>query len=148
VMSETREDAADADKQPVREIEGNVELRSVSFEYAPGVPVLKDINLLAPAGTSLALVGPSGSGKSTLISLVAAFHRPTSGEIFIDGQPLGGLRLNDYRRQLGIVPQDSFLFAESIYENIALGNPHASREQVLHAAKIAHVDEFAEKFAD
>src|SRR5216683_2675263 len=148
ILGETREDADDPTKQPVEDIAGTVELRGVWFEYTPGVPVLKDIDLVAPAGGSIALVGPSGSGKSTLISLVAAFHRPTSGEIFIDGKPLGDLRLHDYRRHLGIVPQDSFLFAESIYDNIALGNPKPTREQVLRAAKIAHVDEFAESFAD
>jgi len=148
ILGETREDAADPSKQPADYIEGDIELRDVSFEYTPGVPVLKNVNLRAPAGRSIALVGPSGSGKSTLISLVAAFHRPTQGEILLDGRPLSDLRLNDYRRHIGIVPQDSFLFAESIYENIALGNPHASREQVLRAAKIAHVDEFAEAFAD
>jgi len=148
ILGETREDVADPAKQPVDHIEGDVELRDVSFEYTPGVPVLKSVNLHAPAGRSIALVGPSGSGKSTLISLVAAFHRPTQGEILVDGRPLSDLRLNDYRQHIGIVPQDSFLFAESIYENIALGNPHASREQVLRAAKIAHVGEFAESFAD
>jgi subfamily B ATP-binding cassette protein MsbA len=93
-------------------------------------------------------VGPSGSGKSTLISLIAAFHHPTSGEILIDSVPLSELRVFDYRRHIGIVPQDSFLFAESIYDNIALGNPHASREEVMRAARIAHVDEFADSFAD
>jgi ABC-type multidrug transport system fused ATPase/permease subunit len=146
VLAEIREDADDPSKPATQRIEGNIELRNVSFEYTSGVPVLKDINLIAPAGRSLALVGPSGSGKSTLISLIAAFHRPTTGEIFVDGVPLADLRLHDYRRQIGIVPQDSFLFAESIFENIALGNPHATREQVLRAAKIAHVDEFAESF--
>jgi subfamily B ATP-binding cassette protein MsbA len=146
IMGETREDAEDAAKPEVGAIDGTVELRDVWFEYSEGVPVLKGVTLMAPAGTSTALVGPSGSGKSTLISLVAAFHRPTSGEVYIDGRPLGDLRISEYRENIGIVPQDSFLFAESIYENIALGNPQASREEVLHAAKIAHVDEFAEKF--
>jgi subfamily B ATP-binding cassette protein MsbA len=148
VFGETREDAADLAKDSVEDIAGTVEMRDVWFEYTPGVPVLKDINLIAPGGASIALVGPSGSGKSTLISLVAAFHQPTSGEITVDGKPLGDLRLHDYRRHLGIVPQDSFLFAESIYDNIALGNPKATSEQVLRAAKIAHVDEFAESFKD
>ena len=148
ILGEAREDAGDPLKAPVDYIEGTIELRDVSFEYTAGVPVLKNIRLTAPAGRSIALVGPSGSGKSTLISLVAAFHRPTEGEVFIDGRPLADLRLNDYRRHIGIVPQDSFLFAESIYENIALGNPQATREQVLRAAKIAHVDEFAEAFSD
>ena len=146
ILGEQREDAADAAKQPVGRIEGNVELRDIWFEYNEGAPVLKGVNLVAPAGTSIALVGPSGSGKSTLISLVAAFHRPTRGELYIDSRPLGDLRVGEYREHLGIVPQDSFLFAESIYENIALGNPQATREEILVAAKIAHVDEFAERF--
>ena len=148
ILGETREDAADASKEPVEQIDGTIEMRGVWFEYTPGVPVLKDINLVARAGGSVALVGPSGSGKSTLISLVAAFHRPTSGEILIDEKPLDDLRLHDYRRHIGIVPQDSFLFAESIYDNIALGNPKATSEQVLRAARIAHVDQFAESFKD
>jgi len=148
ILGETREDAGDASKEHVEHIDGNIEFRDVSFEYTPGVPVLKDINLFAPAGRSLALVGPSGSGKSTLISLIAAFHRPTKGEILVDAKPLNDIRLSDYRGQIGIVPQDSFLFAESIYDNIALGNPRATREQILRAARIAHVGEFAEGFAD
>jgi len=148
VLGEITEDAGDPEKIPLRDIDGSVELRHVSFEYTPGVPVLRDVSLLAPAGTSLALVGPSGGGKSTLIGLVAAFHRPTSGEVLIDGKPLDDLRLADYRRHIGIVPQDAFLFADSIYDNIAMGNPHATREEVLRAAQIAHVDEFAERFDD
>jgi subfamily B ATP-binding cassette protein MsbA len=148
VFGETREDEQDAAKTATPDIDGTVEFRDVWFEYAAGVPVLKNINLIAPAGKSIALVGPSGSGKSTMISLIAAFHRPTQGEIFVDGKPLNAFRLSDYRSHLGIVPQDSFLFAESIYENIALGNPKASREEVLRAAQIAHVDEFTESFAD
>jgi ABC-type multidrug transport system fused ATPase/permease subunit len=148
ILNEIREDADDPTKHPVEDVAGDIELRNVWFEYTPGVPVLKDINIRAPAGRSIALVGPSGSGKSTFISLIAAFHRPTSGEILIDSVPLSELRLYDYRRHIGIVPQDSFLFAESIYDNIALGNPHASREEVMRAARIAHVDEFADSFAD
>jgi subfamily B ATP-binding cassette protein MsbA len=146
ILGETREDAEDKSKPEVGYIDGKIEFRDVWFEYTESAPVLKGINLTAPAGTSIALVGPSGSGKSTLISLVAAFHRPTKGEILVDGRPLNELRVTEYRDNLGIVPQDSFLFAESIFENIALGDPQASRDVVLHAAKIAHVDEFAEKF--
>ena len=148
VFGETREDEGDRDKAPLAEIHGDLDMRDLWFEYSPGVPVLKDINFLAPAGTSVALVGPSGSGKSTLISLVATFIRPTSGHIDVDGRDLATIRLDDYRRHIGIVPQDSFLFADSIYDNIALGNPRATREEVLRAAHIAHVDEFAESFAD
>jgi ABC-type multidrug transport system fused ATPase/permease subunit len=148
VFGETPEDAEDPVKEPIPSIDGTIELRDVTFEYTPGVPVLKNVSLIAPAGKSIALVGPSGGGKSTLIGLVAAFMRPTSGAIYVDGKPLDDLRLGDYRRFLGIVPQDSFLFADSIYDNIALGNPHATREEVLRAARIAHVDEFAERFDD
>jgi ABC-type multidrug transport system fused ATPase/permease subunit len=148
ILGEEREDQHDATKQPVDDLIGRVELRDVWFEYSKDVPVLKGIDLDVAPGRSIALVGPSGSGKSTLISLVAAFHRPTRGEILIDGAPLDDLRLADYRAHIGIVPQDSFLFAESIFDNIALGNPKASRDEVLRAARIAHVDEFAEGFAD
>ena len=148
VLGETTEDAADGTKQPMNAIRGDVRFEDVEFEYTPGAPVLRGISFTAPAGTSVALVGPSGSGKSTLISLVAAFHRPTSGTIFVDGVDLARIRLADYRSAIGLVPQDSFLFAETIYENIRLGNPHATREEVLRAARIAHVDEFAERFAD
>jgi ABC-type multidrug transport system fused ATPase/permease subunit len=148
IFNETREDDADSAKTTTPDIAGTIEFRNVGFEYTPGVPVLKNINLVAPAGKSIALVGPSGSGKSTMISLIAAFHHPTQGEILVDGKPMNDLRLADYRSHLGIVPQDSFLFAESIYDNIVLGNPQASRGEVLQAAHIAHVDEFTEAFAD
>jgi ABC-type multidrug transport system fused ATPase/permease subunit len=148
VLGETPEDAEDASKAHVAGFAGAIEFRDVTFEYTPGVPVLKGITFAAPAGTSIALVGPSGSGKSTLISIVAAFHKPTGGTVTVDGRDLEGLRIADYRSHIGLVPQDSFLFAESIYDNVAMGNPHATREEVLEAAKIAHVDEFATAFDD
>ena len=148
ILNEKREDADDAGKPPLATLEGRIEFHDVGFEYTPGVPVLNNVSFVAPAGRTIALVGPSGSGKSTLISLVAAFHQPTSGTITVDDRDLRTLRLEDYRRHIGLVPQDSFLFAESIYANIALGNPQASRDEVLHAAHIAHVDEFAESFAE
>lgn len=148
ILGEIREDASDPDKRPITAIRGDVQLEHVHFEYTPGAPVLKDVSLSAPAGTAVALVGPSGSGKSTLISLVAAFHRPTSGRILVDGVDLASIRLADYRSAIGLVPQDSFLFADTIYENIRLGNPKATRDEILRAAAIAHVDEFVEKFAD
>jgi subfamily B ATP-binding cassette protein MsbA len=107
--------------------------------------VLKGISFVAKPGTSTALVGPSGSGKSTLIGLVAAFHRPTSGEILVDGRNLDGLRLGDYRSHLGVVFQDNFLFDGTVLENIAYAAPHASEEEVLRAAKIAHCDDFVQR---
>ena len=148
LLGEQREDAADPDRHPLPAIRGDIEFEHVDFEYTPGARVLKDLSFRAPAGTSVALVGPSGSGKSTLISLVAAFHRPTSGRVVVDGRDLASVRLADYRTAIGLVPQDSFLFADTILENIRLGNPKAGHDEVLRAARIAHVDEFAERFAD
>jgi ABC-type multidrug transport system fused ATPase/permease subunit len=148
ILAETTEDAADAQKSPIADVRGSVEFRDVSFEYAAGTPVLRGVSFVAPAGTSTALVGPSGSGKRTLISLIAAFHRPTTGMVLVDGIDLAGFRLQDYRRHLGMVPQDSFLFAGTIDENIALGNPRATTDEIRKAARIAHVDEFAESFAE
>ncbi|HEU4522196.1 MAG TPA: ABC transporter ATP-binding protein [Thermoanaerobaculia bacterium] len=148
VFGERREDAADAGKRAVSPIRGEIEFENVTFEYTVGSPVLAGISFKAAAGSSVALVGPSGSGKSTLISLVAAFHRPVSGRILVDGIDMEDIRLADYRSVIGLVPQDSFLFADTILDNIRLGNPKADREAVIRAARIAHVDEFAEKFAD
>jgi subfamily B ATP-binding cassette protein MsbA len=148
ILNETTEDADDPNKPHTPEIRGDVEFRDVWFEYSEGVPVLKGVSFHAAAGKSTALVGPSGSGKSTLIALVAAFNRPTGGKILVDGRDLDDLRLADYRSHIGLVPQESFLFADSIYDNISMGNPKATREEILAAAHIAHVDEFAEGFSD
>jgi len=91
-------------------------------------------------------VGSSGAGKSTLIGLVLAFNRPQSGRVTVDGRDLGTVRLADYRTQLGVVLQDNFLFDGTIAENIAFARPHATREEVIRVAKIAHCDEFIQKF--
>src|SRR5207249_2872866 len=100
----------------------------------------------ASAGTTTALVGSSGSGKSTLISLVMAFNRPLSGRILVDGQDLAGVRLRDYREQLGVVLQDNFLFDGSIADNIKYGKPDATIDDIKRVSRIAHCDEFIEGF--
>ncbi len=140
------EDQEDEDRQPVVDLRGNFVFEDVSFEYEADVPVLKNISLEVPVGTTTALVGSSGSGKSTLISLVAAFNRPTSGRITVDGDDLAGLRLRDYRSNLGIVLQDNFLFDGTIAENIRFGSPRATMDEVIHAGRIAHCDEFVDRF--
>ena len=111
----------------------------------PASPFCDDITLDAVPGTVTALVGSSGSGKSTLIGLVAAFAKPAAGRVFVDGVDLSTVRLDSYRSQLGVVLQDNFLFDGTIKENILFGRPAASDEDVLRAAMIARVDEFASK---
>ncbi|MGH9364728.1 MAG: ABC transporter ATP-binding protein [Thermoanaerobaculia bacterium] len=148
IRNELAEDAGDATRPRLGRVEGWVELRDVHFQYQPGVPVLHGVSFVASPGTSTALVGPSGSGKSTLIGLVAAFYRPTSGTIRVDGHDLAGVRLSDYRGQLGVVLQDNFLFDGTVFENIAYARPEASDEQVRSAGAIARCDEFIEKLPD
>ncbi len=145
IRNEPKEDAGDAARLPVDRVLGTVEFRDVHFAYQQGVPVLHGISFRAEPGTSTALVGPSGSGKSTLIGLVAAFHRPTQGEILIDGRDLSNLRLYDYRSQLGVVFQDNFLFDGTVLENIAYASPDARRADIERAAEIAHCDEFVRR---
>jgi ABC-type multidrug transport system fused ATPase/permease subunit len=148
IRDELTEDAGDKARQPLPRVAGRVEFENVSFEYQPGVPVLKGISFTARPGTSTALVGPSGSGKSTLIGLVAAFYRPTSGEITVDGHDLSQVRLSDYRSQLGVVLQDNFLFDGTVFQNIAYARPDASHEEVLRAAAIARCDDFVRPLPD
>jgi subfamily B ATP-binding cassette protein MsbA len=125
------------------EIQGHVLFDDVGFFYEEGKPVLHDISLESLPGTVTALVGPSGSGKSTLIGLVAAFAKPTSGAVYVDGVDLSTVRLDSYRSKLGVVLQDNFLFDGTIGENILFGQPDASGEELECAARIARVDEFA-----
>ena len=140
------EDDEDARREAISDLAGNVKFENVWFEYNPDTPVLKEISFHAPAGTTTALVGRSGSGKSTLIGLVMAFHRPLRGNVKVDGKNLVDLKLRDYRRLLGVVMQDNFLFDGTVRENIAFANPRASDEEIKTASRIAHCDEFIERF--
>jgi ABC-type multidrug transport system fused ATPase/permease subunit len=142
------EDADEANRQPLDVVEGDVEFEHVTFSYREGTRVLEDISFRSPAGTTTALVGPSGAGKSTLIGLISAFSYPDKGVIRIDGRDLSRVRMRDYRRQLGVVMQDNFLFDGSIRDNIAFARPGASVDQILHAARVANADEFIDRFDD
>jgi subfamily B ATP-binding cassette protein MsbA len=148
IRDENREDETDPTLEPLPSIVGHVEFDEVSFEYERDVPVLRSVSFEARPGTSTALVGPSGAGKSTLIGLVAAFYRPTSGVVRVDGHDLSRVRLADYRAQLGVVFQENFLFDGTVLENIAYARPDASREEVLRAARIARCDDFVQDLAD
>ena len=140
------EDDEDASRDALPEIRGDVAFEDVTFEYNPGVPVLKHISFNAPAGSTTALVGSSGSGKSTLISLVMTFNRPLSGRVMVDGKDLATIKLRDYRRYLGVVLQDNFLFDGTLAENIAYARPHATREEIIAVSRIANADQFIQEF--
>jgi subfamily B ATP-binding cassette protein MsbA len=148
IRGEVTEDADDAERRPLARVEGRIELRDVWFEYQEDTPVLRGVSFVAEPGKSVALVGPSGSGKSTLIGLVAAFQRPTAGEILVDGEDLSGIRLHDYRAKLGVVFQDNFLFDGTVLENIAYARPEATADEVLRAARIARCDDFVQKLPE
>jgi len=140
------EDQEDEQRDPIGDVSGDVAFENVSFEYAAGVPVLRDVSFKTAAGTTTALVGSSGAGKSTLIGLVTAFNRPTHGRVLVDGRDIATLRLRDYREHLGVVMQDNFLFDGTIKENIAFAKPNATDEEVRAVSRIAHCDEFIDRF--
>ena len=146
VLSEVREDSDEADKMPMKSIDGEIAFEAVSFEYKEGVPVLHDVSFVSPAGSITALVGPSGSGKSTIIGLVMAFRQPQSGRVTVDGRDLKEIRLRDYRAHLAVVLQDEFLFDGTIANNIAYGRPNAELTEIVEAGRLARCDEFIEGF--
>ena len=119
---------------------------NVSFAYEPDTPVLKGVSLRAPAGTTTALVGSSGSGKSTLVGLIMAFHRPAAGYVTVDGQDLQDVKLGDYRKQLGVVLQENFLFDGTVADNIRFARPDATEEEVETASRLANADGFVRGF--
>jgi subfamily B ATP-binding cassette protein MsbA len=129
-------------------VQGNIAFEDVSFEYKPGVPVLRDVSFESQAGTTTALVGSSGAGKSTIISLVMAFRAPQQGRITVDGIDLRQVSLRDYRRQLAVVLQDEFLFDGTIGDNIAYGQPGATLQDIEEAGRLARCDEFIEGFEE
>src|SRR4029077_17709685 len=118
----------------------------VTFEYVANTEVLKHVSFTAEAGSTTALVGASGRGKSTLIGLVMAFNHPKSGRVFVDGHDIAAVRLRDYRSHVGVVMQDNFLFDGTVRENIAFSKPGATDEDIRAAARIAHCDEFVDRF--
>ncbi|OFW38657.1 MAG: ABC transporter permease [Acidobacteria bacterium RIFCSPLOWO2_12_FULL_67_14b] len=148
IMNMQTEDEADAGKPSLGGIRGDIRFQDVWFEYNPGVPVLKNVTFRAAPGTTTALVGSSGSGKSTLSSLVMAFNRPLKGTIFVDDKDLNDVPLRDYREQLASVLQENFLFDGTIAANIGYAKPGATLDEIKHAARVAHCEEFILKFPE
>jgi subfamily B ATP-binding cassette protein MsbA len=142
--TEGEDDPADA----LPRLRGDVRFEDVGFAYRVGVAVLSDVTLVAPAGSTTALVGPSGAGKSTMLGLLAAFYRPTTGRILVDDVDVATVNLRRYREQLGLVLQDTILFDGTILENIRFSRPDASIEDVKRVAEVAHCDEFIERMPE
>lgn len=134
---EDREDAVELD-----DIEGEIEFNNVSFSYNDKTEVLKDINLTIHKGQTVALVGPSGSGKTTFCNLIPRFYEISEGSITIDGRDIRDVTLESLRRNIGIVQQDVYLFSGTVAENILYGKPDATRDEIIHAAKLANAHDF------
>ena len=129
-------------------IDGRVELVGVGFAYRPDVPVLVDVDLVIEPGETFALVGTTGSGKSTIAKLVTRFHDPTAGSVRIDGHDLRAVTVASLRRQLGVVPQEPFLFAASLRDNVAFGRPGAEEAEVLAACVAVGLGELIDRLPD
>jgi len=137
--------AADPAIQADTVLHGEIEFRNLSFSYNQ-TPVLSGISLRIPAGSSLAIVGPTGSGKSTLINLITRLYEAPEGSLLIDGRPVRDYPLAVLRRNIGLVPQETFLFSTTIRENLAFGAPHSTTEALLEAAEAAHIRKEFEEF--
>jgi len=129
------------DAEVLPPIAGEITLRNVSFGYNPDKLVITDVDLQISPGETFALVGPTGAGKSTIAKLVTRFYDPTEGAVLIDGHDLRDLTLESLRRQLGVVPQEAFLFHGSIRDNVSFGRPDATDEEIMEACEAVGVDD-------
>jgi ATP-binding cassette subfamily B protein len=137
-----------ADAEELPPLRGEISLEHVTFSYESGRPVLLDVDLSIGAGETFAFVGATGAGKSTMAKLVTRFYDPDEGRVLLDGHDIKGVTLESLRRQLGVVPQEPFLFAGSIRDNIAFARPDAGDEEVLDACRAVGIDDVIERLPD
>ena len=145
LLGENQEVADPPGARPLEVRGGAVRFEHVDFSYDGVRPILKDVTFDVPAGRKVAVVGPSGSGKSTLARLLFRFYDVQKGRITIDGQDVREVTQASVRAALGVVPQDTVLFNDTIYYNVAYGRPTATREEIEHAARVAHISDFIER---
>jgi ATP-binding cassette subfamily B protein len=138
IMDTEPEVRDNSDVRPVAEIQGAIEFRNLTFAYN-GTPVLKNISLKIPHGKTLAIVGATGSGKSSLVQLMPRLYNAPAETLFVDGTPIEKIPLESLRRSIGFIPQDTFLFGETVRENIAFGMENATDDQVEHAARVSNI---------
>jgi ATP-binding cassette subfamily B protein len=136
------------DAKPLKITGGEIAFENVGFDYNPNRRVLKDVSFRVPAAKKVAIVGPSGAGKSTISRLLYRFYDVTGGRITIDGQDIRDVTQDSVRAAIGVVPQDTVLFNDTVYYNIAYGRPDASREEVEQAAKLAAIHDFIVSMPD
>jgi len=136
------------DATALRVSDGEIRFEQVGFSYNAERTILHDVNFTVPAGQKIAIVGESGAGKSTLSRLLFRFYDVTQGRITIDGQDIRDVTQQSLRRSIGIVPQDTVMFNNTLYYNIAYAKPEASREEIIRAAELAHIDHFIQKLPD
>ncbi|MFW5425708.1 MAG: ABCB family ABC transporter ATP-binding protein/permease [Methylophagaceae bacterium] len=148
LLDENQETVDKENAIPLKIEQGAIEFKQVNFHYDPARSILNDISFTLPAGQKLAIVGASGSGKSTLVRLLFRFYDIQSGSITIDGVNIQDVQQHSLRQTIGVVPQDTVLFNESIYHNILYGNPSADNDAVIAAAKQAHIHQFIERLPD
>lgn len=148
IMSLSTENEDENRTIALENVEGEIRFENVSFAYEENNNVIKDISFEAKKGSVTALVGTSGSGKSTIAGLVSSFSKPDQGTIFLDGVDLSKVTLTSFRKHLGVVLQDDFLFEGTIRENIIFPRPDSSEDRIQAAVKAAHVDEFTDRFED
>jgi ATP-binding cassette subfamily B multidrug efflux pump len=129
-------------------VRGRVEFRDVTFSYDPDRPLIEKLSLVAEPGQTIAIVGPTGAGKTTLVNLIMRFYELNSGSITLDGRDIASFPRDELRSKIGMVLQDTWLFGGTIHDNIAYGNPDATEEQILEAARATYVDRFVHSLPD
>ncbi len=144
LMDESTDVADAADARPLKHNGGAIEFRNVDFNYETERRILHNVSFTVDPGTTTAIVGPTGAGKSTISRLLLRFYDPQAGQVLIDGQDIRSITQHSLRRAIGVVPQDTVLFNDTLHYNIAYGDPQADRDRILAAARAAHLHDFIE----